>query len=235
MAVVTITEVKNLAVELLGQSTPDLSLGALTTAGKIKSGELDLLALLIDECVVQSFLMMRGHWARNAFLTVNQVVSSGDLLSSSAGPVESVEFQVTGGDAPGFHPGNEMSVSYKEELDRETTNLLALRAITQIKPNVIIDGGTIYHNAVGLVVGGASVVVVTAKQPAFTRTSACQAPSSFTMAEAYGLIATEMAKDGVRSSGATYYRSLYEKEMAARGAPHAILPPTGGNNGNVDS
>lgn len=222
---VNASDVTNLATELLNYSDGGLGYGVVQAGGRLKGTEATKLVLFLDESVCRLFLQLKGHPRRGPFLTNTQTLDDGELLDTSVGAPEKFQFQVTGGTNAGTWAAIEKGMDYLAELEAEIRNPLALKAVSQIKPHLIVDGVTVRHNAAGLLKDtSVAAVAVTGLLPVFTPSGSCQAPTEFTMAEVYAFVATEMSKDGARISGAAHYKSLYQMEMASLGVPNAPIP-----------
>ena len=212
------------AVEVLNASTSNLSLGVIASTQEfLKSGELALYLLLTDASIANLICQRRGFGARKTFLTGSQAgIANGAQLSAMVGPVESIQFTITGGRWAGTQAGTlpRGDDPSKQLLELQIEN----RNVTlnpEIAPHFVQDGQTMFHNAAGLVLGGASSVSVAATFCVFTYNqgaSSVQCPTEWSRATVFGALAMAMAKDGQRTQAAAYFDGLYKGELAALGA-----------------
>lgn len=202
-----------MAVETLNQSDPGSTYGAIT-AERYKSGELDDWIVAADAGNCARICQMKGHGRRKDFFAVAVGVAFGAQIGTHVGPVESVQFLITGGPLVGTRAPAPWGLDSLAELERENQNVLLL---TTLKPHWILDGDTVYHNAAGLILAGASSIVVQVVTCQFTLTTLCQASSEFTRADALGSLAALFLKDGQREAAGNLFATMHEKEMAAQG------------------
>lgn len=203
-----------MAVELLNQSDPGSAAGAIT-AERYKSGEINPWILAADASIARAICNTRGHPHRKVFLTgTASGVAYGAQLADRIGPLESVQFVITGGPIAGTRHGKEWAPELIQELDRENLNVLAL---TRMLPHFIVDGDTVYHNAAGLVLAGAASVSVNTTFCMFTLTAACQSPDEFLRAVAISSIAALFLKDGQRENAGQVFEAMLKTELASLG------------------
>ena len=136
------------------------------------------------------------------------------VVRVSYGPLESLLFVITGGPLAGSRRGTEMAIGTIQEIEIEILNVLAL---TRIKPHYIIDGDTLYHNAAGLVIAGASSVSVNSRFCQFTISSSCQSPDEFLRSVAIASNATLFLKDGQREAAGQTFEGMLKTELASLG------------------
>lgn len=116
--------------------------------------------LAADGDVAEAHCSQKTNAGRKFFLTGSAFgLAHGTQIPERIGPLESVQFVITGGLMTGTRAGREWPMAAFEELEREIRNPLLIK---QIEPHWIMDGDTIYHNAAGIVKGGASSVSVNA-------------------------------------------------------------------------
>jgi hypothetical protein len=211
---ISITQVKNLSVELLNQSDPGSGYGSIS-AERYKSGEITDHILAADATIVRAICNTKGHGRRKDFLTgAASGIAYGAQLATRVGPLEGVQFVITGGPLAGTRHGKEWTARMIQELDRENLNPLAL---TRIFPHFILDGDTLYHNAAALVLGGASSVSVNTTFCVFSLTSACQAPDEFLRAVALASNASLFLKDGMREGAGAVFEGMLKTELEMLG------------------
>src|SRR6185503_3340099 len=158
---VSITQVENFAVEILNASQPGSPYGTIVSR-RFKDGEAKDSILLGDASTVRSFLNERGHGRRKDFLTGSATgLAHGAQLATRIGPLETIVFAITSGEYAGTVLPIEWAdtKSNRQELLQENRNVTAEELI---EPHYIISGSTIFHNAAGLILAGASVVSVNA-------------------------------------------------------------------------
>lgn len=208
------------AVEVYNQSASSLALGAISpTSEWLKAGEFALYLLLTDASLANAICQRKGSGARRTFLTGSQAgIANGGLLSSMVGPVEKVSFSVTGGRWAGTYQGTmPRGTDPMAELQIENRNVTAN---PEIPPHFIQDGATIWHNAAGLVLGGASSVSVDATFCVFTYNQAAtsvQCPSEWSRATVYGALEMAMLKDGHKAQAAGVFHTMFQHEKAVLG------------------
>lgn len=221
---VSLTQVSNVAVEILNASQPASAYGTIVSE-RFKAGECNDVILFGDASTVHWILKTRGHGRRKDFLTGSSSgIAHGAQLASRVGPLETIVFVVTGGEYAGTifpveWPDDEF---HRRELARENRNVLAE---SEIEPHYIISGGTLFHNAAALVAGGASSVSVNSTWCQFVLSGACQAPDEFVRADALAALAILMQKDGNRVSSANLFETMYRGEMAGLGVPIPATAP----------
>jgi hypothetical protein len=215
-----------ICIEIVNGSDPSVGLGVLSSNQEwLKANEFYPLFALSDAKHARLICNLRGFGARKAFLTGNQSgIANGGQLNAMVGPVEAIIFVVTGGRWAGTHragsPRGKTPDEMLQELSIENRNVTAN---PEIAPHFVQDGGTIFHNAAGLVLGGASSVSVNATYCAFTinfAATSCQCPDEFARSIAADALAMYMAKDGHKVQAAEYFKALAQAEQASLGVPN---------------
>lgn len=213
------------AVEIYNASAVNLGLGVISPNTEwLKSGEFAVYLLLTDAALANLICQQKGFGARKTFLTGTQAgIANGAQLSSMVGPVESIQFVVTGGRWDGIHPGTP-PIPGSDDLASQLARLqIENRNVTlnpEIAPHYIQDGTTIWHNGAGLVLGGAAAVAVNATFCVFTYNQAAasvQCPSEWSRATVLGALAMAISKDGHKTQAAAAFRVMFEDEKAALG------------------
>jgi hypothetical protein len=219
----TIANLQVGAIELYNVSQPGSALGALSALQEfIKSGEFAVYLLLTDAGIANLICQQKGFGARKTFLTGSQSgIANGAQLNAMVGPVESVQFSVTGGrwagTQPGTSPRGESLAQQLAEISRLNRNVTAN---PEIGPQFVLDGATIFHNAVGLVLGGATSVSVSSTFCTFTYSQAAtsvQCPSEWSKATILGALEMAFGKDGQRTEAAAVFGRAHKGELAALG------------------
>jgi hypothetical protein len=211
---------EEIAIEIYNVSRSDLALGALAPATDqewAKAGELKRLLVLSDVDVAKLISKDRSNGSRPALPTVTQTgIAHGGQLQQSSGPLDTVQFAVTGGRWAGTHP---FGVPRGDNLEQKIQELqIQNRNVTanpEIPPQGLIDGETVYHNAAGLVLGGASSVSVNARffriTINFSATNTI-CPDEYARVIAVGALAKAFVKDGHKSEAAGYFEGIYQAE-----------------------
>lgn len=174
--------------------------------------EIERIIWFIDGEVL-GIVLAKPNGYRNAFLTTQAVTTSGTTLSSHIGEVESVVFAITGGEFAGEVMGQRMPSSYMAKLMHENRNPQGLTLLT---PKYIQDNDTIFHNRAGLLLGGASVVTVTAKYATLTGAISgtnIQSPDAFAGAILKGALAVLYGKDGWKTDAANMAERQYQNAL----------------------
>lgn len=220
---IAVLALRQKAVELLNESDPDSSYGAIT-GERYKSGELDVSLLLAAATIVRAICNLKGHGRRADYFTTQNNVQSGAALASMVGPVETVQFAVTGGAYAGTQPGIEMPISYLDELLQENRNPQGV----DIEPRYVQEGNTLYHTAAGMLLAGASQVIVNVRHCQFTLDLAATEapiPGEFARACAAGSLEMELMKDGHKIGAGNAFGQIWGREMSLLGIADA--PPPG--------
>jgi len=106
-------------------------------------------------------------------------------------------------------------VERSQDLDRENLNSLAL---TRLFPHYVLDkDNTIYHNAAGMVLGGATSISVNTAFYVFTITASPQSPDSYLRAVCLAALAALMLKDGQREQAAQVFDGMLNTELKLLG------------------
>lgn len=206
---VSLTVAKKLVTNVLNENDVT-TYGTLTNPERYVDGEVTDACLSADAAICRAIIETPGHGRRKDFLT-SATVAHGAQIATHVGPVESIIFAVTGGAYAGTRAGNPAG---KDEIERDNRNPLAL---TLIEPAYYLEGDTVYHNAAGLVAGGASSVTVTAAYCTFTLTSACQSSDEMERAVVLAAVALLIGKDGHHTAAAAGFEAQYRQEMANLG------------------
>lgn len=212
-----------IAIELYNGSSGGVALGTIDSEW-LKSGEFNRLLILSDASLARAICQVKGLGARKTFLTGTQNgIANGAQLNAMVGSVESIVFVVTGGRWNGTHRAVQPRGATLDEqlkwIRFETQNVTSNPAI---EPHYVQDGGTIFHNAAGVVLAGASAVSVNATFCQFTinfSASSAQCPDEYSKAIAVGALKMGMAKDGDRVDAAGYFGRLYSEELQTLGIP----------------
>lgn len=211
-----------IGVEMLNLSDSSISLGSISANQEfLKSGEFNRHLILADAKRAKLICADRDNRSRKTFLVGSQSgIANGAQLSLMVGPVEAIVFVVTGGRWAGTHRGSSPIGQTLDEALRELS--IENRNPTlnpEIAPHFIQDGGTIFHNAAGLVLGGASSVSVNATFCSFTinfSATSLQCPDEYTRSIVADALAMQFAKDGQKANAAAYFRTLAQEEAPAQ-------------------
>ena len=218
----TISNLQVAAIEIVnvGQGA---GLGVLGTLQEfIKTGEFGVYLLLADSGIANLICQQKGFGARKTFLTGSQAgIANGAQLNAMVGPVESIQFTVTGGrwagTQPGASPRGSDTSSQLIELAYENRNV---NLNPEISPHFVQDGATLWHNAAGLVLGGASSVSISATYCVFTynqAASSVQCSTEWSKATVLGALEMAFGKDGRKTEASSRFGIAYKNELAALG------------------
>jgi hypothetical protein len=211
------------AIEVANASAPGLGLGSLSALNEFfKSGEFGIYLLLSDSSIANLICQRKGFGARKTFLTGSQVgIANGAQLNAIVGPVESIQFTVTGGSWAGLQVG---TAPRGADLARQLAEIqLENRNVTanpEIGPHFVQDGHTLWHNAAGLVLGGASSVSVSGTFCVFTynqSATSVQCSSEWSLATIYGAMEMAFGKDGQKTAASNHFNGMKKGELAALG------------------
>lgn len=219
------TSLSSILIELVNASDPSVGLGVLSSNQEwAKALEFYPLFVLADATVARAICNTKGLGARKTFLVGTQSgIANGAQLSSMVGPVETLQFVISGGRWAGTHPATPpRGLSLQEQLmwlRAETQNATANPAI---EPHAVIDGDTVFHNGAGLVVGGAASVSLNATFCTFTinfSATSTQVPDEYARAVAIMALALYFAKDAAKTETAAYFNGLAQAELTILGIP----------------
>lgn len=218
------TSLSAICIEIVNGSDPSVGLGVLSSTQEwLKALEFYPLFVLTDATVARMICNTKGLGARKTFLTGTQAgIANAGQLSVMVGPVEVIQFVITGGRWVGTQRAGSPRGTTPDEILRELS--LENRNVTanpEIAPHFVQDGQTVFHNAAGLILGGASAVSVNATFCVFTinfSATSCQCPDEYSRAIAAGALAQYFSKDGAKVQAAAYFNSIFQAELAALGA-----------------
>jgi len=209
----TLANLRITCIELYNASDPSLGLGVISSNCEwLKSGEFDIYLLLADAEFAPIICERRGL-ARKPFLTGTQNgIANGALLNAIIGPVETIQAVVTGGRWAGINPGIPPRggdlASQLNELMIENRNVTAN---PEIPPHYVQEGETIFHNAVGLVLGGAASVSFNSTFCVFVynqAASSIQCPADYNARIVYRALAMKFGTDGQKIEAAAYFKAM---------------------------
>lgn len=219
------TALSPICIEIVNGSDPSVGLGILSSNQEwLKSLEFYPLFVLADATVARLIMNTKGLGARKPFLVGTQSgIANGAQLTAMVGPLETLQFVITGGRWAGTHSATPpRGQSLQEQLmwlRVETQNVTANPAI---EPHAVVDGDTVYHNGAGVVAGGASSVSLNATFCTFTinfSATSTQCPDEYARAVAIMALALYFAKDGAKTETAAYFNGLAQAELAMLGVP----------------
>lgn len=179
--------------------------------------------LSADGRTVDAYIKNPTNARAQLYYTTQTGLAHGGTILNSAGPIIAVQFTITGGTAPGVRPSQDMSYQGWDlaEIQNEIVNPLGL---TLIEPHHIIQGRKIWHNGATIAANsGGGSVSVDVTFPAYTRTSACQAPDEAYWTVLCGAMAGLIPFEGENMSAFGGWSGLFEKGLAAAEAGEA--PP----------
>lgn len=166
-----------------------------------------------DEAYIVAGLENPAWGHRATFVAASSSIAHGGAVPAHYGPVEKVVFTITGGLYAGTKAGDEAPRDVIE-LDNLNPN-----ALTRIPPRFALERNTLWHNAAGLILGGASVVTVVAFIASFTRTAACQSPAGASEAIKSIALGSLVGKEGIKTDAAMLWVKKGEFYLAGqRGA-----------------
>lgn len=124
--------------------------------------------LMADAAVCAAIFKNKENPRAALYYTTQSGLAHGGTIGQSAGPVASVTFVVGAANRPGVE-------WEKAEIQHEITNTLSL----DYDCHYYIDGKIIWHNGAAIAAYASAAVSVNLTYPAFTKTSACQAPDEY--------------------------------------------------------
>ena len=212
---VLITDIQNFCVEILNASQPSSGYGVINSE-RFKAGEFDFAIRLGDIAAARSILNNPNDGRRAGFLTSSAVLHT-NFIPTHVGPIDDVWFDISGGYYAGLRGVEPWPISRLNELEIENRNP---QANPFIEPHVIIEGDAVFHNAAGLVAGGASAASLFVRYPVLNyngTSTTIQSPDEFVRAIACAALAILMMKDGQRTGAGQTFESMYRNEMAVLG------------------
>ena len=207
------TQVNKRVAEALGMSNAASAFGAYD-GGTWKTADVDESILSADAMVISGLLWTPGNGHRRAFEAASST-AHGALIADHVGPIGAVTFAITGGLYAGTRSAKLVS---KEEVERDNLNPAAL---TTIPPKYAIEGDRLFHNAAGMVLGGASSITVSVDICTFTLTTACQSPDEAYDAVFHGAMFI-LAKNGHHNDAAGTYRQAFQQDLLLLGVAPEI-------------
>jgi hypothetical protein len=160
------------------------------------ASEISTAILDADEAVIVAGLENPAWGHRATFVAASSAIAHGGAVPAHYGAVEKVVFTITGGLYAGTKAGDEAPRDVIE-LDNLNPN-----GLTRIPPRYALEQNTLWHNAAGLILGGASGVTVVAHIATFTRTPACQSPSGLSEAVKSVALGSLVGKEGIKTEAA---------------------------------
>ena len=204
---VSLATITNLAIAVL---TPGAAYGTLGDARFFSQQFTDTI-LTVDGNIVKLILGNPSHGRRSTAQYVNTISGflSGAQLPPRIGPIESVQFAISGGEYGGQTLiAKEYPPEAKDWINQDNQNPGPL--IT-IKPKYCLEGVTLYHNAVALLKSpGTTGVSVNVSYTSYTRTTACQAPDEYFDAVLAGTLAMLFDVEGENAGSAQRFGQMYQ-------------------------
>lgn len=212
----------------LGLTDTGTAFGSISaTATQYNTTDISSAVLAADRLIYTAGLLTPGHfWRRGA--TTATAVTSGALLAAHLGDVESVTFVITGGARAGTHGA---ILSLLAQIIQDNLNPSAL---TLLLPRYAIFDNRIYHNAAGLVLGGASAITVNADIVAFTPSgSVCSSPDEAEEAVFHGAMRSLQPLDGMGMDAAGGWDRMFMEDVTSLGISPQALAQAAGQMGMV--
>ena len=210
---------QEIAIELVGGSSGAVALGVIDSEW-VKTNEFLRLLVLSDHSTARLICAIRGYGPRKQFLTGTQAgITSGSQVNVSSGPIETLTMVVTGGRLVGTHPaapprGGDITAQ-KAELIIENRNVTAN---PEIPPHCILDADTVFHNGVGVILGGASVASATATYPVIPAINFAATvticPDEFAEPITFDALSMKLLQDGQKVDAANLAGQRAEKLRA---------------------
>ena len=204
---VSLATITNLAIAVL---TPGASYGTLGDA-RFFSQEFTETILSVDGNIVKLILGNPFHGRRSSASYLNTIFGfvSGTQLPSRIGPIESVQFAITGGQYGGQTlVAREYPPEAKDWITQDNQNPGPL---VTLKPKYCLEGVTLYHNAAGILKSPSTTAVsVNVSYANYTRTTACQAPDEYFDAVLAGTLAMLFDVEGENAGSAQRFGQMYQ-------------------------
>lgn len=202
------TNVNKRVAEALGMTDGASAFGAYNGT-TWKTADVDESILAADAMVISGLLWTPGNGHRRTFEAAS-TTAHGALIADHVGPIGAVTFAITGGIYAGTRAAKLVT---KEEIERDNLNPAALKTIP---PKYAIEGDRLFHNAAGMVLGGASAITVSVDICTFTLTTSCQAPDECYNAVFHGAMFI-LAKNGHHNDAAGTYRQAFQADLLLLG------------------
>jgi hypothetical protein len=172
--------------------------------------------LAADGMVVAACIEGQDNPYASGYYSTISGVANGATISSSLGPLVSVQFVLTGGSAPSVRPG----------VLWDKAEIIAELAFPSLKydPHFNTDGRVIYHNGAAIATYETATVSVNVITITYTRTSACQAPDTLQWLVFVGAMALLVPVEGENVSAASYWGQLFLQGIEAVRRGQALPP-----------
>lgn len=176
-------------------------------------------ALSADGLIIEAICRNLQHSRRAQFYVTQTGTTHGGTIGNALGPIDTVQFVVTGGTAPGNRAAKPWD---DEEIQNEIANPLAL---TKIAPHYAIEGRVVYHNGSTIATNsGGGTVSVNVTYPAYSRTSACQAPDEYVYAVTCGTLALLFPVEGENVTAGHFYWAQFQIMLNQISTGEATIP-----------
>lgn len=229
MAVADLTRATKGVIKLLAAQATTTSEQYLATASDPRFATAEIQDVLISVDLDNATIICKDpdNGRRVLFLTTvplatitSQTTPAKLLLPTHVGPIEAVEFAITGGDFNGFtlqaspSPNDEGVITW----ENRNPNALALY------PRFTADGNSLYVNAPGMIAGGATSITVNITAAMLNRTGALQCPEEMEDMDIVGAAAVLAATENDMMDMAHFYGQQWQimKTMVAQNA--ATIP-----------
>src|ERR1700685_1585297 len=196
-ALVDLVNTSSIVIQMLNAGTPG-SFTSTVIDPKFSTQEVSSAVLNADGMIAESIVRNLENSRRALYYTTQIALANGGTIGAAAGPIDTVQFVITGGTMPGAYPATETDA---EEIRFENRNPLQLFSLDA---HYHSDGKVIYHNGVGIAALSGGVVSVNITYPNYTQTTACQAPAELSDAVVALAMKTLVAVEGSNSPVAEY-------------------------------
>jgi hypothetical protein len=211
-----ISDVQNAMVELANASQPSSGYGTIASE-RFKSGEFDFWIRAADVAVFAEILEAQQNGRRVGALT-QSAIAHGGTIPTHVGPIDSVYFQVTGGQFAGTRGARMLPMAELARLENDNRNPDANPLVT---PAAIVENNTVFHNAAALIAGGAAAASLFVKYATLTYSAAgtaLQSPDEAIYAVAARALDMIIQKDGQRTGAGSSFYAISQRELASLGA-----------------
>lgn len=217
MSTVTFAEIEDIAVEVLNTSLPSATYGDVGTGSgrdRYKAAEITPVFRLCDLSIARQILNNPKDGRRSAYLTTT-TVAHGAAIPPHVAPIDAIFMTITGGQYAGTRGIEAWGIDRLNELEDENRNP---QTNPFIRPHAVLEGLTIFHNAAGIIAGGASGASLSVRYATLTYASGgtvILSPDECARAIACAGLAIHFLKDGQRASAAQIFEAMYRNEMRA--------------------
>jgi hypothetical protein len=216
-ALVDVVNCSSIVAQMLNATTPG-TFSSTIIDPKFSTLEVSNAVLSADGMIAESIMRNLNNSRRALFYSTQIGIANGGQIGAASGPIDTVQFTITGGTMPGNYSGTETDA---EEIRFENRNPLAL---TQLDPHYHADGKVLYHNGVGIAALSGGTVSVNPVYTTFSLTTACQCPAELTDAVIAIALKTLVPVEGSNVEAGKFWWTIAQVYLGAVSTGEATVP-----------